>query len=111
MSAPPLYHGTRRPFQKGGLVLPAKVTGAKFTEGGVREDEGEHVYVTPDWQLAATFARMANGRGRPRILTVKPLSKLEVDWATFGGEEREAYRCEAAIVEKVEIIEEGYPWL
>lgn len=106
MSAP-LFHGTRAGFRgRGGLVLPARQTGRPVTEGGIREDEGEHVYVTPDWNLAAEFARRANGRGHPKVLTVLPAGPLEVDWATFGGEEREAYRCEAAHVLAVQFIPE-----
>lgn len=102
---PPLYHGTRAGFRgRGGLVLPAACTGRPVTLGGIRDDEGEHVYVTPDRELAVAFAYLAGGKGRPRILTVLPLGPLEVDIATFGGEEREAYRCEAATVVAVEVL-------
>ena len=101
----PLYHGTRAGFHgRGGLVLPAVLTGRPVTGGGIRDDEGQHVYVTPDHSLACVFAHLSSGRGKPKVLTVTPLGPLEIDIATFDGEEREAYRCEAAVVEAVQVL-------
>lgn len=105
---PTFYHGTRTPFTRGGLLLPAETTRARMTPGlvGARGDEGQWVYVTTERALAIEFALLSRGRGKPRILTVRPLGGVQADPALFGGVERPAFRCEAAYVEAVEFVTE-----
>lgn len=97
-----LYHGTRAGFRgKGGLVLPATQTRRKENWNLGRSDR---VYVTPERALAAYFARASQGRGVPKILTVKPVGPLYRDDSTVEGEEHESYAVEAAYVLRVEIL-------
>ena len=90
-----LYHGTRAGFRgKGGIVLPGEL----YKKDNHRLGRSDWVYVTPDIDLAWSFAEASAGRGRPRVLIVRPLGDLEVDDSTVGGEEFEMYRCKSARV-------------
>lgn len=99
---PPLYHGTRSGFTKGGLLLPrskhrGKGTTAPLKPGySERADARDFVYVTASVELAWVYAWHSQGRGRPRVLTVRPLSPVWQD--PEHSEDMEAYRCEAAFV-------------
>lgn len=104
---PPLYHGTRAGFQKGGLLMPrtfhgsTRKTTAPLRPGKEeRPDSERFVYVTTSKMLAWVYAWHSTGRGRPRVLTVKPLSEVWYD--PEHSREMEAYRCEAAVVEAVD---------
>jgi len=89
-----LYHGTRRPFGAGGLVLPGNDVGVD-NHGLGRSDT---VYVTPDLGLAKQYAKAARGEGVPRVLSVRPWTALERDDSTIGGEEQRSFRTSAATV-------------
>jgi len=99
---PPLYHGTRRPFDKGGLLLPraahnGKPTSAPMAAGNTRPAAADQwVYVTTERALAWVYAWHAAGRGRPRVLTVSPLSDVYYD--PEHSRDMAAYRCTAALV-------------
>lgn len=106
----PLYHGTRAPFGKGGLVLPgatvdrdnARQGGLAYPDGSPVEARNDMVYVTTDLDLAKDFARHCSGRGKAKVFEVLFTGEIEADIATFGGEDREAYRVsEARIVRRV----------
>jgi len=97
-----LFHGTRAPFTQGGLVLPGETVGRE-NHGLGRSDV---VYVTPEFDLAQEYARVATGRGRARVVEVRPCSPLRVDDSTVSGEEQESYSCEAARVLRVAWIED-----
>lgn len=100
-----LYHGTRAGFRgSGGLVLPGDLVG-KDNHGLKRSDA---VYLTPDLELAWDYARACKGRGRPRVLVVRPMSELEMDDSTVGEEEQESYRCSGARVLRT-LTEEKVP--
>jgi hypothetical protein len=99
----PLYHGTRRPFGRGGLLVPGDDVGADHHGLG----RSGWVYVTPDFELAKEYARAAQGRGRAKVVQVRPWGEVYVDDSTIaGGEEQESYRCEAATVLRRVWIEE-----
>lgn len=87
----PLYHGTRAAFRRGGYVLSGDLVG-KDNHGLGRSDT---VYLTPDRKMAAMWARAAKGRGKPKVVTVRPGGRLEVNDSTVGDEEEEheGYRC------------------
>lgn len=106
---PPLYHGTRAGFRgRGGLLAPRTFhggsgTAAPLTPGAVAPtDSRGYVYVTTSPLVAWIYAWHAPGRGRPRVLTVRPLSEPEPD--PEHSPTMEAYRCEAAIVESVDLV-------
>lgn len=88
------YHGTRRPFGPGGLLLPGEQAGAD-NHGLGRSD---WVYVTTDLDLAIEYAKVAQGRGRAKVVEVAPWGEMFVDNSTVGGQEQDSYRCEAAKV-------------
>lgn len=107
-----LYHGTRAPFGKGGLVLPGSMVGRDNSrQGGLinpltgepwADGRNDMVYVTTDLDLAKEFARHCSGRGRAKVFEVLFTGEIESDIATFNGEDREAYRVsEARIVRRV----------
>lgn len=95
----PLYHGTRVPFTKGGLVLPGDTTGADHHGLG----RSDWVYVTAELDIAIEFAKVAKGRGRPKVFEVLYVGDIERDDSTLaGGEEFDGYRVtEARIVRRV----------
>lgn len=85
-----LYHGTRRGFARGGLLLPNVETGTTPNHGasdsGVWPGRGEHVYVTTDVGIAWAFAQAAAGRGAPKVLEVEAWGELTADLSTNDGE-------------------------
>jgi hypothetical protein len=96
--SPQMYHGTRAGFRgKGGIVLP----GEMFQKDNHHLGRSSWVYVTPDIDLAWSFAEASDGKGRPRVLMVRPIGKLEVDASTVAGENYEMYRCDSALVTQV----------
>lgn len=100
---PPLYHGTRAGFRgPGGLVLPGAMLGRENHAQG----RSGVVYVTPDLDEAKLWAEASQGRGRAKVLQVRPMGIIGVDNSTLNGEEHEGYTCEAATVVKVVWIEE-----
>lgn len=94
-----LYHGTRAGFRGGGgLLLPGDHVGRD--NHGL--DRSNWVYVTPDLHLAWAYAQAARGRGKPKVLVVRPGSMLLHDDTTIGGgEEQVAFRCTHAFVDRV----------
>ena len=97
-----MYHGTRAGFRKGGYVIPGDELG-KDNHGLGRSDA---VYLTPNYDEAEEWALSSKGRGRPKVLFVRPGGPLTVDDSTVGGEEHEGYRCAAwCEVLRVQIVE------
>lgn len=72
-----LYHGTRRPFRKGGLLLPRAHHGGAGsgapTNHAPPDDADQWCYATEEPLLAWAYAWAAPGRGKPRVLIVAPL--------------------------------------
>lgn len=109
MSEPPtMYHGTRAGYRgRGGLVLPRSKHGGKGTNAPLkpgrteRADSADWVYLTSNKTLAWVYAWHAPGRGRPKVLTVMPLSEVFAD--PEHSEDMEAFRCEAAHVLAVDL--------
>lgn len=102
----PLYHGTRKPFQRGGLILPRSQHGgpANHVATGTvpfADDAANWVYLTPDLDLAWDYAVEATGRGAPRVCEVAVWGDLLVDDSTVNGEDVVQFRCEAASVVRV----------
>lgn len=100
---PPLYHGTRVGFRgRGGLLLPRGTHGGKGTTAPLKPgrqspaDAQQYVFVTTSKELAWVYAWHSQGRGRPRVLTVRPLSDVWRD--PEHSVDMEAYKCEAAFV-------------
>lgn len=93
-----LYHGTRRPFTKGGIVLPGEEVNTEENHDLGRSDV---VYVTPDLNLAWAYAGAAKDNGVPRVVEVHPLSALRLDNSTVNGKEQIAFTCESAFVVNV----------
>lgn len=96
-----LYHGTRAPFTVGGYLFPPDDTKATPRPGN--SDTG-WVYVTDDVDLAEWYAHQHPGRGKPRVLTVMPMSPVTHDPSPFDGED-DQYRCEWAKVVAVRILD------
>lgn len=105
MSAEVWYHGTRAGFLAGGLVLPRNETGAQPTRAPLNPgrrlpaDQGSFVYMTRDLDVAWSYARAASGRGKPKVLVVRPLSQPQRDREHGPG--TDTWRCTAATVSKV----------
>lgn len=99
------FHGTRQPFGRRGLLLPRSVHGGRGTTAPLNPgqtlpaDAADWVYVTGDLDLAWVYAWHAPGRGRPRVLQVRPLEGLEDD--PEHSARMAAARCKAAIVDRV----------
>jgi hypothetical protein len=99
------YHGTRRGFRAGGVLLPrASHTGVPTTaplNAGQEppSDAGQWVYVTRDLDLAWVYAWHAVGRGKPKVLRVNPVGTLERD--PEHSVRMDAWRCEFAPVRQV----------
>lgn len=103
---PTLYHGTRAGFRgRGGLLMPrarhgGRATGAPVNSGREPLPDAEQcVYLTEHVELAWAYAWAAPGRGKPKVLVVRPLGPIEPD--PEHSVEMAAWRCEAAIVEQV----------
>jgi hypothetical protein len=103
-----LYHGTRRPFAKGGLLLPQSKHGGAGTHAPLMAgatspaDASGYVYVTTSETLAWVYAWCAPGRGKPRVLIVGPCGEVERD--PEHSLAMEAFRCEAAAVLAVDLV-------
>lgn len=80
-----LYHGTRRGFSAGGYLFPRSHHGGAKTAAPVNEgrvelgDRDEWVYMTTSLDLAWAYAWAAPGRGRPKVLVVRPAGVIEPD--------------------------------
>lgn len=99
-----MYHGTRRPFTKGGLLLPVDDHKGKARTGQAT-DGTAFCYMTTDRELAEWYAIQAKGRGLPRVLTVEPIGLIEVDPSPYDYEIGDQYRCrDGARVIAVEVI-------
>lgn len=100
------YHGTRRGFTRGGILLPRRFHGGPGTTAPLnpgetpQEDAADYVYVTTDPLIAWVYAMCASGRARPRVLTVRPIGEVERDPEHSASVP--AYRCEAAKVLSVD---------
>lgn len=109
MSAPLLYHGTRAGFRgRGGLVLPGTDVGRHNHPG--LEYRSDWVYLTPDLDLAWLYAEAASGRGRPKVLVVRPGSGLLNDDSTLAGDDEQvSFRCTHAYVDRVLLDRDRMP--
>lgn len=102
-----LYHGTRVPFQRGGLLVARSSHGGPGTTAPLNPgraaptEAADWVYATTNSVLAWVYAWHAPGRGRPRVLTVGPLGDVEHD--PEHGHRAEAYRVRAARVVAVDL--------
>lgn len=73
-----LFHGTRAPFQVGGLLLPRSTTSAVGTTAPLNAgrrtpvDADQYVYLTADLDVAWAYAFAATGCSRPRVLVAMP---------------------------------------
>lgn len=102
-----LYHGTRIGAERGGWITPAAFHGHQANELPGYEGADGWLFLTPDPDVAATFARTAKGRGRPKILTVVPDEPVEPDHATLNGEDGLMFRTRGwARITSVQIIDE-----
>lgn len=99
---PPLFHGTRRGFRAGGLLLPRSAHGGAPTSapgGQAPPGAAGYVYATEHLDLAWAYAFHAPGRGRPKVLRVGPLGPVTPDPEHSAA--MAAWRCEAARVLEV----------
>ena len=96
------YHGTRAAYGRGGYLFPRSWHGGAATTAPVatgREpapDAADWVYVTTSLTVAWVYAWCAPGRGKPKVLVVRPSGTLEPD--PEHSPRMEAYRCESARV-------------
>lgn len=103
---PPLYHGTRAGFGRGGLVLPVALHGRRPRSGHTGDDSTAYAYATPDREMAAFYAlNDRHGRGRPRVLTVTPLGPVEADPSRYDEEEGQVRSRDGFLVVAVEILD------
>lgn len=99
------YHGTRRGFTRGGVLLPRSKHGGAGTTAPVNpgmrqpQDASSYVYVTTDVAIAWVYAWHAAGRGKPKVLVVQPIGEVKPD--PEHSPAMSAYRCEWARVESV----------
>lgn len=99
------YHGTRRGFRAGGVLLPRSVHHSAATTAPVNPgqvalaDAEDWVYITRNLDLAWVYAWHAVGRGKPKVLQVNPVGDLEPD--PEHSTAMDAWRCEFATVKKV----------
>lgn len=88
-----LYHGTRLAgIEVGGWLTPATWHGTQANPLDGYENADKWLFLTPDPDVAAAFARLAKGRGRPKICTVVPTEPVEPDFATLNGEDGLMFR-------------------
>lgn len=101
------YHGTRKPYQRHGLLLGRAFHGGAPTTAPVNPgrqplpDSDQWVYFTTDLDLAWSYAWLAAGRGRPRVLTIAPSGTVERD--PEHSIEMNAWRCQQAYVLEVDL--------
>lgn len=88
----PLYHGTRRGATTGGWIIPAAQHGKPPANPLDGYEASEWVFLTPDFEVAAAFAREGTGRGRPKVCTVIPTEEVVPDHATLHGEDGLMFR-------------------
>lgn len=79
-----LFHGTRRLFNEGDIILPASKSGATENWGGLSQNK--YAYATPNLDAARFFAEQAKGGDSeehtiPRVYRVEPVNPA----ATFKG--------------------------
>ena len=88
------YHGTRAGFGPGGYLMPGDQVGrSNFPD--LAAADSSMVYVTPNIEWAKIFALAATGRGKPKVLEVRPYDLVQ---ASQDGEE---FACSMARVLKV----------
>lgn len=99
------FHGTRRGFTRGGLVVPRSVHGGPGTSAPLNPGRtqpataADRVYLTADLDLAWVYAWHAPGRGRPKVLVATPLDvDQDEPWDPEHSPEMRALRCGAARV-------------
>ena len=96
------YHGTRRGFTRGGVLFPRAAhggtgTGAPLSEGRQQPGDAQRwVYLTRDLDLAWAYAWSAAGRGKPKVVQVRPHGRIERD--PEHSLAMDAWRCEWASV-------------
>jgi hypothetical protein len=99
------YHGTRRGFRPGGYLFPRAFHGGQETSAPTNAghqplaDADQWVYVTREPILAWAYAYSAAGRGKPKVLVVRPSGRLEPD--PEHSINMDAWRTESARVMKV----------
>ena len=102
------YHGTRRGFAPGGVLVPRAEHGGPGTLSPLNPGRtspagaGSWCYVTRDPEVAEAYAVHAPGRGRPKVLTVQPHGQVVRD--PEHGPATDAWRCEWATVLAVQIL-------
>lgn len=85
MDEPRWYHGTRRGFTRGGVLIPRSQHGQPGTTAPLALERqsptghDEWVYLTQDETLAWVYAWHAPGRGKPKVLVVRPCGEVEPD--------------------------------
>lgn len=101
----PWYHGTRRGFTRGGVLFPRSAhrgagTGAPVNPGREQPQEAANwVYLTRNLDLAWAYAWQAPGRGKPKVVVVRPHGTVEADPEHSGA--MDAWRAEWATVTEV----------
>lgn len=96
MTEPVYYHGTRRGFTRNGYVTPRTFSKSDGTTAPLKKghvaplDSAGFVYVTTDLTLAWVYAWHAPGRGKPKVLIVKPQGDVYRD--PEHSPDMEAYR-------------------
>ena len=104
---PVFFHGTRRGFTPGGILLPrathqGAATGAPLNPGHTAPAGADGwVYVTEDLNVAWAYAWAAPGRGRPKVLTVRAQGYVSPD--PEHSPQMVAWRCEWATVLAVDL--------
>lgn len=102
------FHGTRRGFTTGGLLLPRSThggpgTAAPVNPGRAVPDEAQGwVYLTEDIDVAWAYAWVAPGRGKPKVVEVVPHDDLEPD--PEHSPAMRAWRCRWATVSRVHTV-------
>lgn len=97
MTAPVLYHGTRRGFSRGGWLTPRSFSSSFPTTAPCKPgrspapDAAGFTYMTTSLELAWVYAWHAAGRGRPKVLVVEPHGAISRD--PEHSLDMEAYRC------------------
>ena len=98
------YHGTKAGFRgRGGLLLPGDLVG----KDNWHLKRSQFAYITTEIQLAYFYAYACKGRGRPKVLIVKPISQIENDNSFLFDDLQAAYTCSGAIVQKTILL----PWM
>lgn len=98
-----LYHGTKRGFRKGGILLPCAETG--FCSWQDYPHDERSVYATPDPVMAAYFAKNSQGRGKPKVLVIEAHGRVREDRFLLRNEWHLEVLIEWATVIDVHVIE------